>query len=243
MSGKDALFKDPYLVALYDEANTGRNDFTYYQSSLPDVPLHILDLGCGTGFFARSLAQMGHKVVGIDPATEMMAYARSRPNAETVTWIDGTVMDIPVDQTFDVVFMTGHAFQCLLSDTDILDVFRTVKQRLSPGGKFLFESRNPDAKAWLNWTPDKETTFERDGIPMKTIHQVLAVEGQMVSCRESYQNLRTGEIARSESTLRFSSEGDIIDLAMVADLTPKILARDWTGAMTGPELIFELTRR
>jgi 2-polyprenyl-6-hydroxyphenyl methylase/3-demethylubiquinone-9 3-methyltransferase len=33
---------------------------------LPQCPLRILDIGCGTGFIDDSLAKLGHEVVGID---------------------------------------------------------------------------------------------------------------------------------------------------------------------------------
>ena len=40
--------------------------------------LAVLDLGCGQGFFSRELARRGARVVGIDIAEQLLAYARRR---------------------------------------------------------------------------------------------------------------------------------------------------------------------
>ena len=42
--------------------------YKQYTRSLvpPDIPLAILDVGCGTGINARKLAMHGHKIYGVD---------------------------------------------------------------------------------------------------------------------------------------------------------------------------------
>ena len=42
------------------------------------VPKRALDLGCGTGFLALLLAELGHRVRGVDFADEMLAIARRK---------------------------------------------------------------------------------------------------------------------------------------------------------------------
>ena len=41
-------------------------------------PLNVLDVGCGTGFLAMRMAELGHTAVGVDLADEMLAAAQSR---------------------------------------------------------------------------------------------------------------------------------------------------------------------
>ncbi len=39
----------------------------------PASPLHVLDLGAGTGLGTRTIAGLGHSVVAVDPSAEMLA--------------------------------------------------------------------------------------------------------------------------------------------------------------------------
>lgn len=69
---------------------------------------HVLDLGCGPGYFARMLADaVGPQgsVVGIDAAPEMIAYARRHARGRTnCTFEPGTAESIAfAEATFDVV--------------------------------------------------------------------------------------------------------------------------------------------
>jgi ubiquinone/menaquinone biosynthesis C-methylase UbiE len=41
-------------------------------------PLTVLDVGCGTGFLALRMAELGHTAVGIDLSEEMLAIARGK---------------------------------------------------------------------------------------------------------------------------------------------------------------------
>src|SRR6266581_9269763 len=49
------------------------------------APIEALDVGCGTGFLALQLAQLGHRVVGVDAAAEMLEQARAKAAQANLT--------------------------------------------------------------------------------------------------------------------------------------------------------------
>ncbi|MGN9891772.1 class I SAM-dependent methyltransferase [Micromonospora sp. L31] len=56
-----------------------------------------LDLGCGTGRNALALARSGYSVTGIDFSPAALSIARSRPGADQVKFVEGSVTDpLPV---------------------------------------------------------------------------------------------------------------------------------------------------
>jgi len=72
-------------------------------------PLAALDVGCGTGFLALLLAELGHRVTGVDAANEMLDLARAKaasaglqlhldqPDAERLSFAD-TSFDLIVER-------------------------------------------------------------------------------------------------------------------------------------------------
>lgn len=84
------------LALLDDEGWTANNQ--YHDSLLKHVPEHCenaLEIGCGTGAFARVLAKRCKQVVALDLSAEMIRVARSRSSqfenlefqlADAMTW-------------------------------------------------------------------------------------------------------------------------------------------------------------
>ena len=69
----------------------------------------VLDVGCGTGTFAISLASTrpDAKVIGIDGDPEILALAKAKRGAERVEWRQGLAGGLPFgDDSVDVVTMS-----------------------------------------------------------------------------------------------------------------------------------------
>lgn len=58
---------------------------------LADDPRAVLDLGCGTGFFARHAAATlpDSRVVGLDMDASRLAYARKRADLPNLEFVEG----------------------------------------------------------------------------------------------------------------------------------------------------------
>ena len=66
--------------------------------------LHVLDIGCGAGLLAESMAALGAVVTGVDPAERNIAVARdhARSSGLPITYLHGSVDTLQLDK-FDVV--------------------------------------------------------------------------------------------------------------------------------------------
>lgn len=85
----------------------------------------------------------------------MLDVARRRQGGADAEWIEADARTLRLDQTYDLVVPTGHAFQVFLTAEDQLAVLRTIAYHLCPGGRFIFDTRNPAAREWEEWTPDR----------------------------------------------------------------------------------------
>ena len=100
----------------------------------------VLDVGCGTGYFARLLARaVGPEglVVGIDPSPEMITYAsRKAGRVRNCQFRVGTAesLDLPAEH-FDVV-VSSLVLHHLPEDLR-MPALREMRRVLRPGGKLL----------------------------------------------------------------------------------------------------------
>ena len=106
--------------------------------------LRLLDVGCGSGYFAREMARRGARVTGVDISPRMIEHARRGEAAEPLG-IDFRVGDAAevggrfAAGTFDA------ATSCLaLQDMpDVPAVLRGVAEVLRPGGWFVASIAHP----------------------------------------------------------------------------------------------------
>jgi SAM-dependent methyltransferase len=191
----DQHYVDPRLVALYDLANPRGADGDFYIQLAADLQAHtILDLGCGTGLLTREFAIDDRQVIGIDPAPAMLAVARRKPDAERVQWIEGDSSALGTPNA-DLVVMTGNVAQVFLDDTDWATTLHNIYAALRPGGYLAFESRNPEARAWEQWTRDATYTqsVTPDG-PLEEWLEVVSVHDGCVRMEGHNVFTATGEV-------------------------------------------------
>jgi SAM-dependent methyltransferase len=201
----DRPYEDRVLAGLYDVLNAWGPGDDYYLELIMSAR-SVLDLGCGTGQLLRRAAADGHSgvLVGVDPAAAMLAEAAS--DAGPVTWLRGDAQTVDVGQLFELVTMTGHAFQEILTDDDVRKVLSNVWRHLEPGGRFAFETRNPAAKAWERWIPEhsRRRVETPSGEIVEVTHQLeRTIEPDLVQFTSACQFAGGSAPVTSRSTLRF----------------------------------------
>ena len=235
----DRLFADLELAALYDAMCAGRGDFDFYLPLVMAAPA-VLDVGCGTGELLIRARDSGHKgrLTGLDPSPGMLAQARRRADIE---WILGDLSTARWTNTFDLILMTGHAFQVLLGDDDLRTALAAIRDALTPTGRFAFETRNPLVREWESWTPDKVGKVTApDGTVVRMTHQVDAVAGDRVSFSHTFTSPSWPQSEISHSTLRFLDAATLSKFLAEAGLAIDEQFGDWNRerfTLTSPEII------
>ena len=239
----DPIFDEPRLAAIYDALDPDRSDLDPYLAMIDEFGARsVLDLGCGTGVFALMLAGRGIQVIGVDPARASLDVARAKPGAGRVTWIDGDASAIPAGAQVDAVTMTANVAQVFLTDEDWLGTLNAVHAALRPGGRLIFESRDPTRRAWEEWTEERtrSTTVVPGVGPVTDWVQVTDVDGELVTFESPNLFEADGTVITSRSTLRFRSRAALEESLRAAGFSVEEV-RD-APDRPGRELVFVARR-
>ena len=151
------------LAQIYDLQWAVRDDLDAYVALAGEFGARaVLDIGCGTGTFALRLAGAGLTVTGVDPSAASLEIARAKPGAARVHWVHGVAADVPPLRA-DLVTMTANVAQEIVTDQDWDATLLAALDRLRPGGYLVFETRDPERRAWLGW--DREHSYQRFELP------------------------------------------------------------------------------
>ncbi len=104
----------------------------------------VLELGIGTGRLALPLSARGVEVHGIDSSAEMVARMREKPGCEAIPVTIGDFADVPVEGRYQLIFVVGSTFFCLLTQEEQVRCFGQIARHLNPGGVFVLEAFVPD---------------------------------------------------------------------------------------------------
>ena len=175
----------------------------------------------------------------------MLDYGRHQAHGEQVSWLwAGAQHLLPTlaGQQFELIIMTGHAFQTLLQPADLQACFGQVRQLLSPQGRFVFESRNPAYDWQSHW--DYQQLLEHQGETVSHSRQWQGWQGPILHFDLHYQFPDTTLISHSQ--LRFWSLAEITQHLQLSGLKPQQVLGDWLGQpfnpSQSPEMIFLVHR-
>jgi cyclopropane fatty-acyl-phospholipid synthase-like methyltransferase len=137
-------FTDPVNYDLEEAPGSARR-IEFYLALARQTGATVLDLACGTGLVALPMAEQGLRVTGVDLARPMLDHAqtKARQGRLHIDWVQADARDFDLGRRFDLVFMTGHAFQAFLTREDQDRMLSCVKHHLTAHGLFAFDNRNP----------------------------------------------------------------------------------------------------
>ncbi|MGV3001590.1 bifunctional 2-polyprenyl-6-hydroxyphenol methylase/3-demethylubiquinol 3-O-methyltransferase UbiG [Vibrio sp. E150_018] len=109
----------------------------------------VLDVGCGGGILAESMAKEGADVTGLDMGKEPLEVARlhALESGVTLNYIQSTIEDHAdqCPQTYDVV----TCMEMLEHVPDPLSVLQACARLVKPGGHVFFSTLNRNLKSYL----------------------------------------------------------------------------------------------
>lgn len=108
----------------------------------------ILDLGCGAGSQTIELARRRYRVLGMDGTSSMLAGAREKAKAESLTvhFVATDMRRIPYDGEFNAVINLRNPIGCFPRERDDQRCLDAVGRSLRRGGKLLLDLLN---REWL----------------------------------------------------------------------------------------------
>lgn len=225
----DRLYRDPQLADFYDLENGWAPDTEYCRALARDAK-SVLDLGCGTGLLASALSE-GRAVMGVDPAGAMLEVARARPGGDKVAWVEADARSFRSERRFDLILMTGHAFQCFLNDDDQRALLATIAHHLTPAGRFIFDSRNPALEEWREWVPADQRRLDHPRFGAVTAWNDVAHDPAtgIVTYQTFYRIETSGQVLSAASQIRFTPKDVIAAHIAAAGLSVDQWLGDWQG--------------
>jgi 2-polyprenyl-6-hydroxyphenyl methylase/3-demethylubiquinone-9 3-methyltransferase len=129
------------------DLNPARLKYVADRSSLHGAA--IVDVGCGGGILAESLARQGGRVTGIDVAARVLATARLHLHESglSVDYRRITVEELAAEApgAFDIV----TCMEMLEHVPDPASIVRSIERLLKPGGQAFFSTLNRTPLAFL----------------------------------------------------------------------------------------------
>lgn len=240
-------FRHPRLVEIYDTRFTWSREDDFFLALAGEEPRsRVVDLGCGTGRLTLALAAAGHRVTGIDPAGASLDVARRKAGADRVTWAQGTSAAL-APSTADLVLMTSHVSQFIVDDRAWVATLADLHRVLMPGGRLVFDSRDPAQRGWEDWNPvdSRHTVHLSDGTPVELWDEVTAMADGVVSFA-MHTREPSGDVLLSHADMRFRTQDELQSSLVGAGFSIEHVFGGWRREPAGSpdgELIVLARRR
>lgn len=153
---RSGFYHSTYAPMGYFGRTDEQAEFVVQALALP-AGAAILDLCCGQGRHAITLAQRGYQITGLDLCAYHLRLARqaAREARVRVRWLRADMRDISWEQEFDAVINMFTSFGYLESDEEDQKVLEGVRKALKPGGRFLIDTINREM-LMRRWEPQGE---------------------------------------------------------------------------------------
>lgn len=116
----------------------------------------VLDIGSATGHHSRMFAELGAKVIGLDPSPAMLIRARELTPGVNPHFVEGSFADIPrLARQFDLITVLGNTLSHVGDAAGLAETLSAIYNALSPNGHLCIQVINYDnlQQTGSRWLP------------------------------------------------------------------------------------------
>lgn len=126
----------------------------------------VLDIGCGSGFFANAFSRLAAQVIGIDNSSEQIQMAKSdQPSNVDYRVADGLHSELPKADLVNAPFVLGY----LESVKELKAFFANVYDCLSDGGRFISVIDTPSGSDLRKYGARKILHGSGEGVKLEIV--------------------------------------------------------------------------
>lgn len=192
-----------------DEMESHHSDITEQTLALMALQPadRVLDLGCGTGWASRRMAQVATQgeIVGLDVADEMLRRAeQASADFKNIRYVWGSAESIPAeDNTFSKV-LSVESFYYYADQGKALDELRRV---MAPGGRlFILINLYTDNHYSLRWVSELKVAVqalsEAEYVALLKKHGFIDVQTRRIPDRSPTPEIYSGKWFKNADELR-----------------------------------------
>lgn len=156
-TGPGVITEDGCAVELYAQLTASGEPEIVHAAIPPGAS--VLELGCGSGRISTPLAELGHRVLGVDGSAEMLALCRG---IETVR---SEIQQLHLAETFDAVLLPSHLINAP-EEQQRTELLATCRRHVAPDGIVVLQRHAP---GWLREASDFEHEDGRLRVDMKVL--------------------------------------------------------------------------
>ena len=129
------------MITQYGISRPMRGEKPTGENALESEKNLVLDLGCGTGTLTEMLSCAGYDMIGIDNSQDMLDIAMSKKqrSGNEILYLLQDMRSFELYCTVGTVISVCDSLNYILSEEELLQVFKLVDNYLFPGGIFIFD--------------------------------------------------------------------------------------------------------
>lgn len=182
-----------------------------------------LEFAIGTGRVAIPLAGRGIEVAGIDLSADMLAELQAKPEAASITAVEGDMATTRIDGEYSLVYLVFNTISNVTTQDEQVACFENAARHLRPGGRFVIENGVPDLRRLPPGNAAVPFTVSDDYVGIDEYTD--RTHRQLFRSRHFYRR-RDGSFAEFWAPFRFVWPSELDLMARIAGMT---LEHRWSG--------------